>query len=239
MWLAKSGLRSEGKNVRKCNPISAAVVCAVSALAVSSANATILPQNSSVPPNAQPNPLNGTSVLASTGNENFNVSLNGSTMSGTVTEYVVTNYNGNIFGSSNVSFVFQVQLTGGSTPNNAAVYLQRIADSGFAGVNTDVGYTGIQAVGVWNPSSADRSSGGDEVAFNFTPPANSIGIGDFSSYLIVNTNTTQYAPSVISLQGTLATSLPGFSSSTTPEPATLGLGGIAALGLLTRRRRAI
>ena len=58
-----------------------------------------------------------------------------------------------------------------------------------------------------------------------------------TDYLIINTNQTQYARSVLSIQGTLAANLNGYAPSAVPEPTMLAFGGIAGLGLLARRRR--
>ena len=149
--------------------ITAAAVCSLIASATPTAKATILPVNGSVSPNSQPNPLSGTTLVAATGPEAFNVSLNGSTMAGNVQEWVVTNNSGNIYGGSPyLSFVFQLELDSGASATGAPASIQHLADSGFLGSLTDAGYTAF--TGIAFPNAADRSITGDEVEFDWCPP---------------------------------------------------------------------
>src|ERR1700753_4182733 len=110
-----------------------AAACSFLGLVAPKAHAIILAPNATVSPNAQADPFSGT-LVASTGVENFSVSLNGATLTGDAQEYVITNYSGNMFGSSNLTFVIQVDVTGGTTTSGNPAFVQRVGDSGFTGV---------------------------------------------------------------------------------------------------------
>jgi hypothetical protein len=234
----------ERENLRKSLCITAAAVCSFVASAAQTAKATILPVNGSVAPNSQPNPLSGTTLIAATGPEAFNVSLNGSSMAGNVQEWVVTNNPGNIFGGAPfLTFVFQLELDSGTSATGAPASIQHLGDSGFLGSFTDAGYTA--STGSAFPNAADRSITGDEVEFDFLPPSGNplpppvttLTVGMNTDYLIINTNQTRFAPSVLTIDGTLTANASGFAPAAVPEPTILAFGGIAGLGLLARRRR--
>jgi hypothetical protein len=203
------------------------------ALATSQAHATLLPINSTVTPNAQANPLVGTTILANTGVQNFNVSAGPSSIIGTGQEWVVRGFAGNPFGAGDLTFVYQVTLTGGQSSPGVPAILERVTGSGYiSAFLTDAGYNQSDAQVI--PASASRSAP-DIVSFNFVPP---IGVGQTSALLIVNTNALAFTASTMTVQDGLTANLSGFSPAV-PEPSSvvmMGMGAVALCGVALRRR---
>jgi hypothetical protein len=208
------------------------------ALLSSPAHATLLPINSTVVPNAQANPLTTGSVIANTGVQSVSAALGGNSITGTAQSWVVTGFAGNPFGSQFDTFVYQVSLTGGTNTSNTPVILERVTGAGYDSFSTDAGYnaSGSQVV----PTSADRSSNGNVVGFNFISPGTNIGVGQSSALLIVNTNATSFSINSMSLQDGVAANASGYSpSAAIPEPSSAILmgGSLALLGLGAYARR--
>ncbi len=204
-----------------------------------SANATTLPVGGSVTPNSQGNPFTGSTIVGNTGVENYSASLNGESISGTAQEWVLQGYAGNPFGAGDLTFVMQVSLTGGTSSSGGSPILERIANSGYAAsFQTDVGYN--TASGQVAPSSANRPTSGNLVAFNFLPPGQSVSVGQSTYFLVVNTDGTAFAPSTITIQNSVAANVAGFGPTAVPEPDSLILLGLGAAGglLALRKKRA-
>jgi hypothetical protein len=207
----------------------AALLVAALAMITASANATTLPVGGSVTPNSQANPFTGSTIVGNTGVENYSASLNGESISGTAQEWVLQGFAGNPFGAADLTFVLQVSLTGGTSNNGGSPILERIANSGYgASVQTDVGYN--TASGQVAPSSANRPTGGNLIAFNFLPPGQSVSVGQSTYFLIVNTDATAFAPSTITIQNSVAANVAGFGATAVPEPGSLALLGLGAVG---------
>lgn len=223
------------RNVGRCITPLAAAALAMFSLSV---NATNLPVGGSVTPNSQANPFSGSTIVGNTGVENYSASLNGESISGTAQEWVLQGYAGNPFGAADLTFVLQVALTGGTSNSGGSPILERIANSGYgSSVLTDVGYNTSQ--GQVAPSSANRPTSGNLVAFNFLPPGQSVQVGQSTYFLIVNTNATAFSPSTITIQNSVAANVPGFGPTAVPEPASLallGLGAVAGLLAIWRKR---
>jgi len=211
------------------------VVTTLAAITLS-ANATTLPTGGSVTPNSQANPFTGSTIVGNTGVENYSATLNGESISGTAQEWVLQGYAGNPFGSADLTFVMQVSLTGGTSSSGGSPILERIANSGYAAaIQTDVGYN--TASGQVAPSSANRPTGGNLVAFNFLPPGQSVSVGQSTYFLIVNTDATTFAPSTITIQNSVAANVAGFGPTAVPEPGSLALLGLGAVGGLLALRK--
>lgn len=208
------------------------------ALATPEAKATLLLSGGTAVPNAQSDPLSAT-ILADTGVQNFNVSMNGDSMSGTGQAWVVTGFSSNPFGAADLTFAYQVSLTGGSTATGEAEIIERITASSFGSFSTDVGYhqqTAAQVI----PPSANRSANGAIIGFDYTTTP--ILIGQTTALLIVNTNAAHFMQGTLTAQDGLTVSLSGFSPTLVPEPGTMGaaltgLPCLALLGVLAQRRR--
>jgi hypothetical protein len=196
-----------------------------------SAGATTLPVGGSVTPNSQSDPFASSTVLATTGPENYSASLNGESIAGTAQEWVLTGFSGNPFGANDLTFVLQVALTSGTSNDGASPVVERIANSGYgSGVQTDAGFNASS--GQVQPSSANRPTGGNLVAFNFLPPGQSVQLGQSTNYLIVNTDATSFTNSTITIQNSVAANVAGFGPTAVPEPGSLALLATAGLGVL-------
>jgi hypothetical protein len=175
--------------------------------------------------------------VGNTGVENYSASLNGESISGTAQEWVLQGFSGNPFGAGHLTFVLQVALTGGTSNQGGSPILERIANSGYgASVQTDVGYN--TASGQVAPSSANRPTSGNLVAFNFLPPGQSVQLGQSTYFLVVNTDATTFAPSTITIQNSVAANVSGFGPTAVPEPGTLALLGLGAVvGVIAIRKK--
>jgi len=156
---------------------------------------------------------------------------------GTGQAWVVTGFAGNPFGAGDVTLVYQVTLTGGVTATGAPQVIERVTTSSFDSFLLDAGYH-VQSVGQVIPGSADRTLSGAIVAFD----SMTIPIGSTSALLIVNTNATNFTSGTLTVQDGLTANLKGFSPTVAPEPSTMALAGLGALGLIgygLRRRKAL
>ena len=118
--------------------------------------------------------------------------------------------------------------------------LERITTGSLAGngtVTTDVGFSNaVPFIGGTitgnSPYTADRSSNGSVVAFNFNTgtPDHTINAGVNSLYLIIKTNATQFVTGNVGFQNSVTASGPGFGVA--PEPNMAALLSVLAVGIL-------
>jgi hypothetical protein len=145
-----------------------------------------------------------------------------STLSGTVTEWVVTDS-----GTGDLDFIYQLAETTGTS--------EQVSVQNFSSVTTDVGYltSGYGAAGTLAPGSITNVPGG-VIDFNFDPAG--VGPGKTTYDLVVKTNATSYIPGMIEIQDGSQAFVVGYGP--TPEPGSVGLllGGLFGLGLIATRK---
>jgi PEP-CTERM motif len=158
---------------------------------------------------------------------------------GTVREWVVSNASTALCAGC-LSFVYQVQVTGGS--------VGRVAGSPYDAFTVDVSHFGSAVLaltgsvnGIFGANNADRDASGNTIDFDYTSPITST----FSSFLeIANTNATASQAGTIAISAGVLTAgsqtLTGFAPGTAtgvPEPATILLLGSSLVALGVWRRR--
>lgn len=176
---------------------------------------TTLTAGSTVAPNVQTGTF---TTLANTGPLAFTM-LDGT--AGTMQE-LVGHFGANPFGSSDLTFIFQVKVTAGD--------VSRLTGFNFAGFQTDVGMYPNGPLGAGNqaPISADRSTDAKTVGFNFAPQ---LVPGKTSYMLIVNTDATAWTPGLFSVIDGATVTNPGFAPTTAvPEFGSASLMGLMLVG---------
>jgi hypothetical protein len=191
-----------------------AVAAVLGLLAPSAAHATLLPPGATVTPVAE----SGTfTQLATTGP----LTVSFATTMGKLQASVGT-FTGNPFGSSDMTFIFQVKLDTGSG------LVEHLTGASFTSFQTDVGFmaSGPLGTGTVAPTGANRAFDGSVVKFDFVP---GLSGGQLSETLIINTDAPSFGKGTIGLIDGSAQGFDGFQP--TPEPGTLLLLGGTALGV--------
>jgi hypothetical protein len=192
--------------------------------------ATALAPGGTVVPGA-PTP-GGFTTLADTGVQNY--SYGNGVDTGTY-ESLVGTFTGNPFGANDMTFLYQVTVTGGD--------IQHISGFNFGTGQwlIDVAQTSFSPFGgTVAAATADFDFG--VVEFDFPGPNGALVPGDTSLLLIINTNAPTWTAGTIGLLDGGGTTEPGFMPAATPEPSTLSLLGTGLLaagaGLRRKMRRA-
>lgn len=188
------------------------------------ATASVLTPGSSGAPDPFSNA--GWTLLASTGSQ----ALSSGTFTANATAWVYSD-SANTFCAGCLDFVYMISRTGGDDP------IERITAGNFAGYLVDAGV--VTSSPGFAPLSVDRSANGGVVGFNYQNAANLTGTQS-TQLLVVQTNATNYAAGLLSVQDQLSANGVGFQpAAATPEPVSMSLlgGGLALLGAARLRRK--
>jgi hypothetical protein len=152
-------------------------------------------------------------------------------------------YTETVYRESGGTLNFDFSVTNTSTSD----VIERITTAQFTGFTTSVAYSGTTVV----PTDATRGAGAGAGVIGFDFPSSStngaIGAGNGSSTLIIATNAVNFGSGTISVQdGTSSTGVPSAfapagPAAVVPEPSSLAIAGLGALGLIgygLRRRKA-
>jgi MYXO-CTERM domain-containing protein len=104
----------------------------------------------------------------------------------------------------------------------------------FQGYSTDVAVNNVLVPGAI-PVSVDRSANGRVVGWDYTGGPG-IGAGGNSSLLVVHTDALQHVAVQNSVINGSVAVVASFGPIPIPEPAALGLAGLAAFGMIRRRK---
>jgi len=129
-----------------------------------------------------------------------------------------------------LTFVFQIANSGSS-----ASEIQTLSLNGFTGYGISASF--ITSAGLTAPVLISRPNGGgvDVVKFSFSP--SNFGAGVTSTELVLQTNATEFAAASAAINGTgpLQGNAPTFMPA--PEPSSLVLLSLGAMGLASVARR--
>jgi len=188
------------------------------------AMAALLAPGTTIPPSPTASPT-GATQLGDTGAVAF-TSADLTSFSGSLRTRVYNNDPGNPFGATGLTFTYLLT-------NNGPDALQRLVTINFTGLSTDVGVNPASVAGA-PPTSIDRSVDGKTIGWDYTTSPG-VTPGGNSVLLVAHTNALQFQNVTNSvINGSFATV--ASLGPAVPEPATIGLAGVAFLGLVARRR---
>jgi len=151
------------------------------------------------------------------------------------TEWVYRNSNGTL------DFLYQL------TNDSASTTIETVPLRLYAGFTTDVGVlsnptalTPAGVAGTIHDTSIERDLDGGAVNFEYS--TSGFTTGKISDVLVVATNALNYGPGNVGATDGLTGESPSFGPSTVPEPSSLALAGLGALGMIgygLRRRKAL
>jgi hypothetical protein len=165
---------------------------------------------------------------------------NGSnTLSVSVSEEVVRDS-----GTGHLDFLYTVTNTGSSGQDGVGRFTVNNFGSGALGTTgpwtLDAGYDSTTSGVVPNTQDRPGADSGTVVGWNFDP--NFIPVGGVSRTLVIKTNADFYtAGSVAAIDGATV-DLAGYQPTVAPEPSSMAIAGLGALGLIgygIRRRRGV
>jgi len=182
-------------------------------------------------------------------NESGNAALTGATLGSTNTQTISTSdLSGTLYtavikeANGTYDFLYQVVVSSGSKDGIA-----RLTGTDFTGYATSVSYSttdnfGYFQTGTVAPDSADRHTD-DTVGFNFN---SNVPKGSTSEIMIIGTNATAFQTGTVGVIDGVPASLSGFEplgpAGMVPEPSTLAIAGLGALGMIgygLRRRKVL
>jgi len=230
-----------------------ALAAMIGLLIAAPAHAVVLPPGSNDVPltTTAINPLTaaGNTILANTGLQTATNTLNGVTLTVNYQAWVVSvaaanvaNTSGGMQVAGNLDFVYQVMVT--STSNT---FVNETSHVGFAGTGVGVdtfAQNGTQIA----PTNADRSSTATDngATINFQWNATTVTAGNQSTLNIIETTASAFQAGNYTMEDGVNLTVSAFGVSplvaASPEPSTMVLAGLGALGFFgyaLRRRKAL